>query len=69
MQQAQSLAQKRYASGKLDVLRLLSVHRAAAQLQLQRLDLLHDLQVAVIDVGALVGRPLAGRATRGEVAR
>jgi cobalt-zinc-cadmium efflux system outer membrane protein len=55
---ALELAEVRYQSGKLDVLRLLSVHRAFSDLKLEYLDLMLDLTEALLDLEAAVGRPV-----------
>jgi cobalt-zinc-cadmium efflux system outer membrane protein len=47
---ALEVAEARYSAGKLDVLRLLSVHRAFAELKLDYLDLLLALREAHIDL-------------------
>ena len=58
LDQATVLAEVRFTSGQLDVLRLLSVHRSFASLKLEYLALLHAQRLALIDLQARVGRPL-----------
>lgn len=58
LDQATALAEVRYASGRLDVLRLLGVHRAFASLKLEYLELLHAQRITLIGLEAEVGRPL-----------
>ncbi len=58
LDQATVLAEVRYASGRLDVLRLLGVHRAFANLKLEYLELLHAQRITLIGLEAEVGRPL-----------
>jgi len=53
---ALEVAEARYSSGKLDVLRLLSVHRAFAKLKLDYLDLLLAQREALGDLQLAVGR-------------
>ncbi|MFC1654491.1 TolC family protein [Myxococcota bacterium] len=55
---ALEVAEARYSAGKLDVLRLLSVHRAFAELKLDYLDLLLAQREALIDLERAVGRPV-----------
>jgi cobalt-zinc-cadmium efflux system outer membrane protein len=55
---ALEVAEARYGAGKLDVLRLLSVHRAFAELKLDYLDLLLLQREALIDLERAVGRPV-----------
>jgi cobalt-zinc-cadmium efflux system outer membrane protein len=55
---ARALAEVRYQSGKLDVLRLLSVHRAFSALKLDQLDLLLRHREAMLDLQLAVGRTL-----------
>jgi len=55
---ALEVAEARYSAGKLDVLRLLSVHRAFAELKLDYLDLLLAQREALIDLERVVGRPV-----------
>lgn len=50
LESALEVAEARYSAGKLDVLRLLSVHRAFAELKLNYLDLLLALREAHIDL-------------------
>jgi len=54
-EQAFALARARYEAGKLDVLRLLSAHRAFADLKLEHLDLLLARQEVVLDLELGVG--------------
>ena len=55
---ALEVAEARYGAGKLDVLRLLSVHRAYTKLKLDYLDLLLLQREALIDLERAVGRPV-----------
>jgi cobalt-zinc-cadmium efflux system outer membrane protein len=55
---ALEVAEARYGAGKLDVLRLLSVHRAFSKLKLDYLDLLLLQREALIDLERAVGRPI-----------
>jgi cobalt-zinc-cadmium efflux system outer membrane protein len=55
---ALEVAETRYGAGKLDVLRLLSVHRAFSKLKLDYLDLLLLQREALIDLERAVGRPV-----------
>ena len=57
-EQAVILAQERYDAGQLDVLRLLSAHRAYAELQAENLDLLLEYTQNLLALEAAVGRPL-----------
>ena len=50
LESALEVAEARYGAGKLDVLRLLSVHRAFAELKLDYLDMLLALREAHIDL-------------------
>jgi outer membrane protein TolC len=55
---ALELAQVRYGAGKLDVLRLLSIHRAFSSLKLEYLNLLLAQREVLIDLQGAVGRPV-----------
>lgn len=55
---ALEVAEARYGAGKLDVLRLLSVHRAFSELKLDYLDLLLLQREVLIDLERAVGRPV-----------
>ncbi len=58
VEQALALAKVRFDAGKLDVLRLLSLHRAYSLLKLDQLDLLLALHEARVDLEQIIGRPL-----------
>jgi outer membrane protein TolC len=57
-EQALALAQERYAAGRIDVLLLLSAHRAHAELQLEVLDLRLTRQTARLELERALGQPL-----------
>lgn len=56
LEDAVKLAEVRYSAGKLDVLRLLSVHRAFSELKLEQIDLLRKIHESIIDLQGTVGR-------------
>ena len=53
---ALSLAEVRYTAGRLDVLRLLSIHRAFTDVRLEFLDLLFRQHETIVDLEEAVGR-------------
>jgi len=57
-EQAFRLARARWTSGTLDVLHLLSAHRAFAEIRRERLDTLLQLRETWLDLSLAVGRPL-----------
>ena len=58
MEKALKLVEVQYASGKLDVIRLLSAHRAYSELKLEYLKLLLEQHEAIIDIEEIIGRRL-----------
>jgi len=58
LETAVTLAEVRYQSGKLDVLRLLLVHRAFSSQKLDYLDLLQQQRLVLIDLEEISGRSL-----------
>jgi len=59
-EQAYRLARARWNSGKLDVLHLISAHRAFAEIRIERLDTLLQLRETWLDLSLAVGMPLDG---------
>ncbi len=57
-ERAFALAQNRYAAGRIDVLHLLSAHRASAQSKLEILDVLLAQRMTLLDLEGVVGRPI-----------
>ena len=55
---ALAMAEGRYQASAIDVLKLLAVHRAHASAELERLELLLELQITLIDLERAVGRPV-----------
>ncbi len=58
LERALDMAEARYRAGKLDVLRLLAVHRAFSELKLMHLDLVYRQHALMIDLENLTGRSL-----------
>ncbi len=56
--EAVALAESRFAAGRLDAVRLLALHRAHVELELDRLRLRRDVRLARTALERVVGRPL-----------